>query len=239
MLNVLVVGYGRMGKLLVESIEHKDNMKVVMIADRSNHMEITHIQERVDVIIDFSHPDNIKWLKSFIEKIRCAYICGSTGHTTLQAKQVEELGLIVPVVFQANFSLGVAVFQEMLKQITPLLEDSFDIEVVEKHHNQKQDAPSGTAKMLVNTMNAQHKYKEVHGRNGFVGKRQKEIGIHAIRGGSVAGEHSVYFFGEDEILEIKHTANSKQIFVNGALRAAQFAVVQTPGLYTMKDIVMR
>lgn len=239
MLNVLVVGYGKMGKLLVNSIERKENMKVVMIADRSNHMDVHHIQERVDVIIDFSHPDNIKWLKPFIEKERCAYICGSTGHTTLQAKQVKELGLIVPVVFQANFSLGVAVFQEMLKLVTPLLEDSFDIEVVEKHHNQKQDAPSGTAKMLVNTMNAQHTYKEVHGRNGFVGKRQKEIGIHAIRGGSVAGEHSVFFFGEDEILEIKHTANSKQIFVNGALRAAQFAVVQNPGLYTMKDIVIQ
>ena len=81
-----------------------------------------------------------------------------------------------------------------------------------------------------------HTYREVHGRNGFVGKRQKEIGIHAVRGGTVAGEHDVYFFGDDEIFEIKHTANSRKIFVNGALRAARFAVTQKPGMYTMKDI---
>lgn len=111
------------------------------------------------------------------------------------------------------------------------------MEVVEKHHNQKQDAPSGTAKMLVAAMNREHTYREVHGRNGFVGKRQKEIGIHAVRGGTVAGEHDVYFFGDDEIFEIKHTANSRKIFVNGALRAARFAVTQKPGMYTMKDIL--
>lgn len=239
MLNVLVVGYGKMGKLVVDTIEKKENMKVVMIADGTNHPDLSALQERVDVIIDFSHPDNLEWIAPFIEKERCAYICGTTGHKDLQIKQIEALGTIVPVVFQANFSLGIAVFQELLKMVTPMLEDTFDIEVVEKHHNQKQDAPSGTAKMLVDTMNPKHTYKEVHGRNGFVGKRQKEIGIHAVRGGTVAGEHTVSFFGEDEILEIRHTANSKQIFVNGALRAAQFAVLQEPGMYTMKDILFQ
>lgn len=239
MLNVFVVGHGKMGKLVVDTLKHDENMNVVMVGDHTNYPQALCMQEHIDIIIDFSHPDNITWLKPFIEKERCAYICGTTGHTAQQEEQVKALGEIVPVVFQANFSLGVAIFQEMLKMVTPLLEDSFDIEVVEKHHNQKQDAPSGTAKMLVNTLNAQHTYKEVHGRNGFVGKRQKEIGIHAIRGGTIAGEHSVYFYGDDEVLEIKHTANSKQIFVNGALRAAKFAVVQKPGLYTMKDIVLQ
>lgn len=239
MLNVLVSGYGKMGKLVVDTIEKRDNMKVVMIADGFIAPDTSTLQDKVDVIIDFSHPDNLAWIMPFIRKEHCAYICGTTGHSDEQAAQIHELGNIVPVVFQANFSLGIAVFQELLKMVTPMLEETFDIEVVEKHHNQKQDAPSGTAKMLVETMNPKHTYKEVHGREGFVGKRQKEIGIHAVRGGTVAGEHTVSFFGEDEILEIKHTANSKQIFVNGALRAAQFAVGKEPGMYTMKDILFQ
>lgn len=237
MLNVLVAGYGKMGKMIVETIEQSDDMKVVMIADGTNHPDISTLQEHVDIIIDFSHPDNLVWIKPFVLEHACAYICGTTGHNDIQKRQVEELSSVAPVVFQANFSLGIAVFQEVLQMITPMLEESFDMEVVEKHHNQKQDAPSGTAKMLVAAMNREHTYREVHGRNGFVGKRQKEIGIHAVRGGTVAGEHDVYFFGEDEIFEIKHTANSRKIFVNGALRAARFAVTQKPGMYTMKDIL--
>ena len=227
MLNVLVAGYGKMGKMIVETIEQSDDMKVVMIADGTNHPDVSTLQEHVNIIIDFSHPDNLTWIKPFVLEHACAYICGTTGHNDIQKRQVEELSSVAPVVFQANFSLGIAV----------LLEESFDMEVVEKHHNQKQDAPSGTAKMLVAAMNREHTYREVHGRNGFVGKRQKEIGIHAVRGGTVAGEHDVYFFGDDEIFEIKHTANSRKIFVNGALRAARFAVTQKPGMYTMKDIL--
>ena len=206
MLNVLVAGYGKMGKMIVETIEQSDDMKVVMIADGTNHPDVSTLQEHVDIIIDFSHPDNLTWIKPFVLEHACAYICGTTGHNDIQKRQVEELSSVAPVVFQANFSLGIAVFQEVLQMITPMLEESFDMEVVEKHHNQKQDAPSGTAKMLVAAMNREHTYREVHGRNGFVGKRQKEIGIHAVRGGTVAGEHDVYFFGDDEIFEIKHTA---------------------------------
>lgn len=237
MIRVLVVGYGKMGKMIVETIEQRKDMKVVMIADHSNHPDVAQLQEPVDVIIDFSHPDNLSWIIDFLHKQPCALVCGTTGYSDLQKRQIEDLANQVPVIFQANFSQGIAVFQEILKLITPMLEDSFDMEIVEKHHNQKQDAPSGTAKMLAEIMNSEHTYKEVHGRNGFIGKRQKEIGIHALRGGSVAGEHSVYFFGEDEILEIKHTANSRKIFVNGAIKAAAFIVKQAPGMYTMKDIL--
>ena len=181
MLNVLVVGYGNMGKMIVDTIGQSDDMKVVMIADGTNHPDLSTLEEQVDIIIDFSHPDNLSWIKPFVLNHPCAYICGTTGHNDLQRRQVEELSSVAPVVFQANFSLGIAVFQEVLQMITPMLEESFDIEVVEKHHNQKQDAASGTAKMLVAAMNREHTYREVHGRNGFVGKRQKEIGIHAVR----------------------------------------------------------
>ena len=164
MSNVLVVGYGNVGKMVVNAIENSSDMRVVMIADGTNHPDLSTLQEHVDVIIDFSHPNNLEWIHPFVKKHKSAYICGTTGHNDLQAKQVEELGAYAPIVFQANFSLGIAVFQEVLKMVTPMLEDGYDIEVVEKHHNQKQDAPSGTAKMLINTMNPTHDYKEVHGR---------------------------------------------------------------------------
>lgn len=238
MINVFIVGHGRMGTLLEETIAHINHMQVVNIAG-SRQDTCTSCTDPVDVIIDFSHPDNIAWIKPFIEEKKCAYICGCTGHSELQAKQVTSLSNIVPVVFQANFSFGIAVFQEMLRMLVPLLEDSFDMEVLEKHHNQKQDAPSGTAKMLVDTLTSRQTYNILYGRNGFIGKRQKEIGVHAIRGGSASGEHSVYFFGEDETFEIKHTANSKQVFINGALRAANFVVKQAPNLYTMEDIILK
>ena len=167
-----------MGKMIVETIEQSDDMKVVMIADGTNHPDVSTLQEHVDIIIDFSHPDNLTWIKPFVLEHACAYICGTTGHNDIQKRQVEELSSVAPVVFQANFSLGIAVFQEVLQMITLMLEESFDMEVVEKHHNQKQDAPSGTAKMLVAAMN-----RSIHtGRytkERFVGKRQKEIGIHA------------------------------------------------------------
>lgn len=111
------------------------------------------------------------------------------------------------------------------------------MEVQETHHNQKQDAPSGTAKMLVDALDPENEYTKVYGRSGFTGKRQHEIGIHSLRGGTVAGEHTVYSFGDNETLEIKHSANSRQIFVNGALKAAKFVVNQKAGLYNMEDMM--
>ena len=237
MLNVFVVGFGTMGKLVVDRITKSETMQVSAIADGFQPFDVTSIKEPVDVIIDFSHPSNLSWLQPYIKEHHIPYICGTTGHTDEQKQIIQELSKDAAIVFQANFSLGIAVVAEVLKLITPMLEDSFDMEVVETHHNQKQDAPSGTAKMLVDILNQDKAYKEVHGRNGFVGKREKEIGIHAIRGGTVAGEHSVLYLGEDEAIEIKHTATSKQIFVNGALRAAAFVQQKPYGMYTMKDIL--
>lgn len=237
MLKILVVGYGKMGKLLVETINRYNDMKVVMIVDDTNNPDLSVLEELPDVIIDFSHPDSLQWIVAFVKEHHTAYVCGATGHNDYQVKQIQELGQYAPIIFQGNFSLGISVFQEVLKMITPMLEETFDIEVVETHHNQKVDAPSGTAKMLVAAMNEDQKYQEVHGRCGMVGKRQKEIGIHAIRGGTVAGEHTVMFLGDDEAFEIKHTATSKQIFITGALKAARFSQGKPYGMYTMKDIL--
>lgn len=237
MLNVFIVGYGKMGKLVEATIKESKDLQVVAIADGFDVFDVSTIKEHVDVIVDFSHPSNLTWLQPYIKEHHIPYICGTTGHSEEQKASIQDLSNYAAIVFQANFSFGIAVMSEILKLVTPMLEDSYDMEVVETHHNQKQDAPSGTAKMLVDILNKNQDYKEVHGRNGFVGKREKEIGIHAIRGGSVAGEHSVLYLGQDESIEIKHSATSKQIFVNGALRAARFAAKKPYGMYTMKDIV--
>lgn len=237
MLNVMVVGFGKVGKLVVDTISKRDDMQVVFIADGFEAPDLSKLDVKVDGIIDFSHPNNLSWVIPFVKENHCAYVCGTTGCDDKQKEAILDLQNYAPIVYQANFSLGIAVVQEVLRLITPMLEDSYDMEVVETHHNQKQDAPSGTAKMLLDVINAEHQYDEVHGRNGFVGKRGKEIGVHAIRGGSVAGEHSVLYLGEDESIEIKHSATSKQIFVNGAIKALLFAIKQENGSYTMKDIL--
>ena len=126
--------------------------------------------------------------------------------------------------------------EKILKMITPILEDSFDMEIVEKHHNQKLDAPSGTAKMLVRAMDPEGKYEHVEGRSGMC-KRGKEIGVSAIRGGTITGEHIAIYAGDEEVLEIKHIANSRRIFALGSVKAAEFAVGAQPGLYTMDDVL--
>lgn len=236
MLKIMVVGVGKMGSLLMDTIQRSDDLELGAVFDGFTTPDLSEVGE-INAIIDFSHPNNLAWIAPYVKANHVPYVCGTTGHNEEQKALIQSLSEYAPIVFQYNFSLGIAVFQEVLKLITPMLKDSYDIEVVETHHNQKQDAPSGTAKMLVEAMNPDKEYEEVHGRNGFVGKRGKEIGIHAIRGGTVAGEHSVFFLGEDEAIEIKHTATSKQIFINGALRAARFIQNKTSGSYTMKDIL--
>lgn len=235
-MNVVIVGFGKMGQLIKSTCEAHGH-RILMVVDNTNCQDLAHLQEPVDVVIDFSHPNNLAWMLPYVKQTGASLICGTTGINELQRKQIEELASTNRIMYSANYSLGIAVFQEVLSMITPMLKSSFDIEVVEKHHNQKQDAPSGTAKLLVETMNPTHDFQEVHGRHGMVGKRQKEIGIHAIRGGTLAGEHTVSFYGEDESFEITHTATSRQIFVNGAVKAAEFIVQQPNGSYTMKDLL--
>lgn len=237
MKRVALCGYGRMGKLIHELIKQEDDMEVVMIVDDSNEKDLYQLEKPVDLIIDFSHPDNVAMLSAYVKKTGCALLSGTTG---LQAEQMEafvQLGKESRVMYSANYSLGIAVFVELLKQITPVLEKSFDMEILETHHNQKQDAPSGTAKLLLSAMDPEHHYQEIDGRSGMVGKRGKEIGVHALRGGSVAGEHTVLYLGDDEKLEIKHTAISRQIFVNGAVHAAKWLMKQPSGFYSMEDMV--
>lgn len=230
-----ILGAGAMGKVLAQTIEEQQDMTLSGIIEPRNGESLQDLEE-ADVVIDFSNPANLDMLISYCKETNCPAVIATTGFTPEQQNQISQLASQVPVVFAANFSLGITVMKRVLAEIAPILEGNFDMEVIEKHHNKKLDSPSGTAKMLVQALNPQDAYEEVHGREGNR-KRGKEIGIHAVRGGTIAGEHDVIFAGEDEILEIKHTAGSKKIFAAGAVKAARFTQNAAPGLYNMEDVL--
>ncbi len=243
-MNVAIIGYGKMGKLVKKTVDEISSLVCVGIVspmDYENNKEIVvksldDISGKVDVIIDFSHPSYLEMVEIYAEKNNIPVVLATTGYESEHIERINKLALKVPVVYTANFSLGITVFQQVLKQISPILKDTFDIEIIEKHHNQKLDSPSGTAKMLLSAVDSSSEFERVYGRSGM-SKRGKEIGVHAVRGGTIAGEHTVMFAGEDEILEITHQAHSKQIFATGAVRAAMFAVNKKPGIYSMDDVL--
>lgn len=237
MKRIILCGYGRMGKLIQQTIEDEADMQIVMVVDESNQKDLYSLDQPADLVIDFSNPASFPLLYEYVSKTHCALLSGTTGYDENQLAQLKSLAKQAPIMHTANYSLGIAVFQQVLKQITPLLKTDFDMEIVEAHHNQKVDAPSGTAKVLLEAMDPDHEFVEINGRNGNCGKRGKEIGVHAIRGGTVAGEHTVLFLGKDEKLEIKHTAISRQIFANGAVTAAKWLIGQKAGYYDMQDLV--
>lgn len=237
MKRVILCGYGRMGKAIEKVIQASPSMELLMVVDRQNQHELSSLCERADIVIDFSSPSSLGMLKDYVLENRCAFLSGTTGYCEQEEALLKKMSCYVPVMYSANYSLGIAVMEQMLRFITPILECDYDMEIVEAHHNQKVDAPSGTAKLLLEAMDPDHRYCDVYGRAGNCGKRGHEIGVHAIRGGSVAGEHRVMYLGDDETLEIKHTANSRKIFVNGALHAASWLLHQKQGYYTMQDMV--
>ncbi len=234
-MRVALVGYGAMGQLVEKKLVDAGHV-VAGVVSLGMLDDLNQITSPFDVIIDFSHPSYLDMILTYVKQHNTPLVVATTGYTQEQIEAILDCAKHHPVVYTANFSLGITVFEEVLKQITPILEESFDIEVIEKHHNKKVDAPSGTAKMLVNAINQDKRYEEVNGRVGM-SKRGKEIGIHAVRGGTIVGEHSVIFAGEDEVFEIKHEAHSKNIFVNGAIKAASFIVGKDAGLYNMNDVL--
>lgn len=235
-MKVALMGHGRMGKLLEEIINAKEGMEVAGIVDVGYLEKFEDIEEGFDVIVDYSHPDNLEKIYEYTLKHHTPLVIATTGYTKEQVDKVKEISAKSPVVYTANFSLGITVMEHVLRDITPILKESFDMEIVERHHNQKLDAPSGTAKMLAFAMNPLGEFKEIHGRTGEA-KRGKEIGVHAVRGGNIAGDHTVIFAGEDEVLEITHKAGSRKIFALGAVKAAEFAISQKQGLYSMGEVL--
>ncbi len=233
-MKILIGGKGKMGSLIASTAEAAGHT-VIGTADVFDRSALDG--DAADVLIDFSHRDNLSWIRDYVMEHRCALVYGTTGVTEEDLAVLKELSGIVPVFYSSNFSYGVAVLRKLVAAAVPLLKDTFDMELMETHHNQKKDAPSGTAKSLLEIMNPDGEFKEVYGREGITGARGKEIGIHALRGGTEAGEHSVLFFGNNERITITHHADNRQIFVNGAIRAAEFTIGKKPGMYDMNDLL--
>ncbi len=237
-MNIILCGYGRMGVMLEGLIVPRQDMEILGVVHPGLYDSAMDVPGKADVIIDFSYPGNLDGILARAKRDGCAVVLGTTGLSEEQALAIRAASAEVPVVHASNFSLGVAVLRRAAAMAASILKDSgFDIEIVEAHHNQKVDAPSGTAKALLKAVDPEGEFAVVPGRDGIVGKRGREIGVHALRGGNVAGEHSVFFFGEDETLEFRHSAASRKIFAVGALKAAQFAAGREPGLYGIDDIL--
>ncbi len=194
-----------------------------------------------DVVIDFSSPAALEPLLGFGLSRGIPLVLCSTGYSDGQLAEINKASERIPVFRSANMSLGINVLMELVRRAAEIMGDSFDIEIVEKHHNQKKDAPSGTALMLADAAKAglpwQPEY--VFDRSGVRQPRGKtEIGISAVRGGTIPGEHSVIFAGKDEVIEFKHTVYSREVFASGAVKAARFmAGVKAPGMYDMSDVL--
>lgn len=195
-----------------------------------------------DVLIDFSAPDTLPRTAAAAAEAGCALVVGTTGLGAAQLELLRTTAARIPVVQSANYSIGVNILLDLVRKTAALLGDDFDIEITEAHHRHKKDAPSGTALALRNavtdTLGRDPETETRHGRQGITGERTRtEIGMHAIRGGDVVGDHTVGFYGEGERIELTHKASSRMTFARGALRAALWTSGKAPGLYAMRDVL--
>lgn len=250
MVNILLTGCnGRMGEMITELMAEREGMTIAAGIDQQEAVTpkaypvfatFADVNVGCDVVIDFSHYSVIPSLLDYVEQRNVPAVICTTGLDDEVLDRIRDVATRVPLVRSGNMSLGINLLIDLVKKAVTVLHETFDIEVIEKHHNRKLDAPSGTALMIADAMNAavQNSKTYVHGRHGKEAKRQpNEIGIHAVRGGTIVGEHAVLFAGPDETIEIRHAAASRKVFGNGAIQAAQFLVGQAPGLYTMNDVL--
>ena len=233
----ILIGRGKMGKLIRETATAAgDEIQAAFGHDDLDRLG--QLGKVADVVIDFSRPEALPEIAAYVRRTGTPLLSGTTGYSPRDLELLRSLGTAAPVLWSANFSLGVAVLYRALQTVSGVLKPDFDIEITETHHNQKADAPSGTAKLLVEALDPQHALRPVYGREGNCGKRSREeIGIHALRGGTVAGTHTVHFFGPDEELEFTHRAASRQIFVNGALHMARLLPGKPCGVYDLQKIL--
>ena len=230
-MKIAMHGTGTMGKI----IRDVGDDKIVAFVD---NIEERDINEKIDVVIDFSHFSKLNDLLDRCAERNYPLVIATTGYSGETLEKIVETSKKIPILLSSNTSLGINAINSILEKLVPRLEENFDIEIIEKHHNKKIDSPSGTAITLLETIqNSLHeKYDVVYGREGMAKREKKEIGVHAVRGGTIVGEHTIIFAGEDEIIEISHKALSKKIFAVGALKCADFIIGKQPRLYTMKDI---
>lgn len=238
---------GAMGKVIQDVISKEPDMEIIAGFDSTPntdvsfpvYTDISKCKESIDVIIDFSHFSAFNNVLKYALEKKIPLVMATTGLTEENESDLVDASQYMPVFRTANMSVGINVLLGLVSQGAQQLEN-FDIEIIEKHHNKKVDSPSGTALMLANEINSalENSLSFTYGREGKSTKRsQNELGIHAIRGGTIAGEHTVIYAGEDEIIEIKHTATSKRVFAKGAVRAAKYIIEKDKGLYNMRKVL--
>ncbi|MGX9758892.1 4-hydroxy-tetrahydrodipicolinate reductase [Clostridioides difficile] len=250
MLKVIISGYnGTMGRVLAECVKKDSELELICGVARSAdentyhsdtklYKTMTDVTEKADVIIDFSHHETLAPILSYALKNNTPVVLATTGYDEDELNEIEKASKNIPILLSSNTSLGVNILIKLVKDASKMLE-GFDIEIIEKHHNRKEDAPSGTANMIANAI------KEVlpesenkHGRYGRDCKRKaNEIGIHSIRGGNIISDHDVIFAGDNEVLTLSHHSQSDEVFADGSIVAAKFLVGKQSGLYKMADIL--
>ena len=244
MLKIVIMGEGRMGTLMrstAESMRDANGSPVFEVVAQIGFdlSELEHAPA-ADAIIDFSNVVTLPAVTAYVERTGAALVSGTTGYSADDLDCIKGLGSAARVMWSGNYSIGVAALRHLTAEATREL-PGFDVEICETHHNQKVDAPSGTAKMLLDevlTAEPDDDHFAQYGREGMCGARDpREVGMHSLRGGTVAGVHTVSFFGTDEEVTLTHRATSRQIFVNGALAAAQKLVKLEPGFYTFDQVM--
>lgn len=237
-----------MGRVVAETIKDRKDCMVVAGFDVNSGVKENYpvmsdpaqLESGADVIIDFSHPSFLPKLLDFAVGRRIPAVIATTGMNDDNVRSIQAASAIIPVFFSANMSLGVNLIAGLAKKAVSVLGGGFDVEIVEMHHNKKVDAPSGTALMLADEISSamENRPEYVYDRHCRHEKRKPdELGIHSVRGGTIVGEHEIIFAGNDEVITIKHSAMSKQIFATGAVNAALFLAGREPGLYDMGDLV--
>lgn len=248
MIKILLSGaHGRMGKAVLAATESTSGRLEVIsgvdIADGNSTFPVYHdinlTVEKPDVIIDFSHHTSLPSIMEYAVKHNIPAVIATTGHTEEESAIMKKSAEHIPVFFSRNMSLGVNLLIALCKKASEILGEDFDIEIIEKHHHNKLDAPSGTALMIADAISETRAESEyIYDRHSVRKKREtKEIGIHAVRGGSIIGEHEVIFAGKDELITLSHSAASRELFATGALKAAEFIVGKSAGMYCMDDLL--
>lgn len=249
MIKILLSGAnGRMGRAITQLVAESDKAEILCGVDCNTqpnesfpiYADFHSVAEKPDVIVDFSNAANFENVMDFAEKKAVPVVMATTGLNKEQKERLENASKTIPVFFSANMSLGVNLICELAKKAAAFLGDSFDIEIVERHHNQKLDAPSGTALAIADAINEEldEQGHYVYDRHSVRKKREKnEIGIHAVRGGTIVGDHTVIFAGNQEVIELHHSAASREIFASGAVKAAIFMAGQPAGFYNMGHLI--
>lgn len=250
MLKVLISGCnGHMGRLVAQLCQEAEDVEIAagfdLLGQENGDFPVfaqpAAFQGEAHVLIDFSSPAALSSLLEFGRERKLPLVLATTGYSPEQEKAVREAAGVIPIFRSANMSLGINVLAKLVQKAAGALGGDFDVEIVERHHNRKVDAPSGTALLLADAAKSALPYEPeyVYERQSVRRPRQRqEIGISSVRGGNIAGDHEVIFAGRDELIELRHSAMSREVFASGALRAARFlATVPKPGLYSMEDLV--